>query len=96
MTEGTEETEVCRKCLTEKPLSEFYVREGKPFRKCKVCERKAQKEHYHNRRIADLRFHIDRIFDLKRPQRFNAAIALYERKTITKGQLRTLLKNIQF
>jgi len=37
------QTKVCRDCMTEKPISEFYKARGVPINPCKACRSKQQR-----------------------------------------------------
>lgn len=36
---------ICTQCFEEKPASEFYLKNGKPKRQCKECDKIYQREY---------------------------------------------------
>ena len=86
----------CTKCGTTKESHEFYFRDGHPSARCKECDRKQQKEAYHNRRNMDVEHHISRIGEMAKPQRINAVLAMFKSGQLNVTQTRTILKRIEF
>ena len=93
------ENRICTRCNLSPPEVEFYNYEqygGLERSQCKKCISEKNLEYYHLAKIKDVQTHINRISKMKKEQRFGAALALYRKKTMTQGNLRVLLKEIEF